>query len=32
MMEIILKLNNFEVVTAQNGFEAFEHAAAAIKY
>jgi PleD family two-component response regulator len=31
MMEIILKLNNFEVVTAQNGYEAFEIAAAAMK-
>ena len=32
MMEIILKLNNFEVTTAQNGFEAFELAADAIRY
>ena len=32
MMDIILKLMNFEVVQAQNGFEAFELAAAAMKY
>ena len=32
MMDIILKLANFEVVTAQNGFEAFEMVAAAMKF
>jgi hypothetical protein len=32
MMDIILKHMNFEVVQAQNGFEAFELAAAAMKY
>ena len=32
MMDIILKMNNFEVVQAQNGFEAFELAAEAMKF
>ena len=32
MMEVILKLNNFEVTTAQNGFEAFELASEAYRY
>ena len=32
MMEVILKMNNFEVVKAQNGFEAFEKAAQAMQY
>ena len=32
MMDIILKLCNFEVVQTQNGFEAFEKAAEAMKY
>ena len=32
MMDVILKMNNFEVVKAQNGFEAFEKAADAMKY
>jgi PleD family two-component response regulator len=32
MMEVILNLNNFEVVKAQNGFEAFEKAAQAMLF
>ena len=32
MMEVILKMNNFEVVKAQNGFEAFEKAAQAMQF
>ena len=32
MMDVILKMNNFHVVQAQNGFQAFEKAAEAIKY
>ena len=32
MMEVILKMNNFEVVKAQNGFEAFEKAAEAMQF
>jgi hypothetical protein len=32
MLDVIFKLMNFEVVQAQNGFEAFELAAAAMKF
>ena len=32
MIEVILKLNNFEVTVAQNGYEAFELASEAFRY
>ena len=32
MMEVILKMNNFDVVKARNGFEAFEKAAEAMQF